>query len=578
MAGHDLDTEQQLRLALLDLMPAPNNLHDAFDSNDSRIPHRIPGYQDTGSEPTTRHPGRPSHSGAQRRPDEQSYDVAGPLEQELQDRIALLESEAYRVNLPQTPPQSLPWREQSPGRKEQSGLLSSGPDDSQYTLIRTAERLEKLAKSLRRQAATAADVVHDQDSRAAQPRHPPSRQKPARRRPTRQELLNTQRMSGAQHSTANLVLGGYQGGADPVQRIMSPTVSLDGLYTKFVDIYLPRCPKGSTATAVLSFLLETPTVLPSPVPALEEAVRTLVLVSLGGVTGDHALLQEGVKHYGKALSSLRKSIANPQVTHYEHTFVAIMILLMCSHHTEIRTIDNGWVQHMWGAQHYYVARNSRSFQTKLGTLALSLARHASLSYSLLTRKASCFAKSTVYKPAPNDFRFNWSVLLFNTSLQIPALLERHDALMLPDRADSNRLEELDAACSVVELRLRSWFNEWTAIQTTLGNILFKEQPIEQFTPFSTLCKDRTFKSGYWFQDFSYAFHAVWYCVSMHYILQTRISLEGLRQEIAKNNADPRIDRSEYRSRALKVAKDICMCIPFLCQEQCGLDGLFEVDG
>ncbi|KAF2163639.1 hypothetical protein M409DRAFT_57146 [Zasmidium cellare ATCC 36951] len=554
MSASALDAEQQLRLALLDLMPAPHDPHNASNASGLRIPHLIPVYEDEpypDSGPAEQPPGRPLQHQLRSTPVAQSDAALKTVEQSHRDRVSFLESEGNRVNPSELPSQSLPSRDPGLEREEQSELPSSSHASSHYTLIRAAERLEKLARSFRRQAATAVDAARDQHSRVVQPRGSVSKQKPVRHRAASHEVLNIPRLSDGRHVAASSM----SAGADPVQRIKSPTVNLDGLYTKFLDLYLPRNPKGNTATAVLSLLLETPNVLPSPVPALEEAVRTLVLVSLGGATGDHALLQQGVKHYGKSLSSLRKSIANPQVTHYEHTFVAIMILLMCSHHTKIRTVDNGWVQHIqsWALWH------SRWLDMLL-------------SATLLTRKASCFAKTTEYEPTANDFRLNWSVLLFNTSLQIPALLERHDAIMLSNIADLNRVEALDSACSGAELRLRSWFNEWTAIQTTLGNVLFKEQSIERFTPFSTLCKNRTFTSAYWFQDFSYAFHAVWYCISMHYVLQTRLSLEALRQELTKNRADPKIDRAAYRSEAFQIARDICMCIPFLCQEQCGMSG------
>lgn len=343
--------------------------------------------------------------------------------------------------------------------------------------------------------------------------------------------------------------------------LLSPTMERARLYNEFVTTYLPIT-RGGAQNGHFSFF-QTIVLKQSDEPALQHGLDALSLVQVGSLYKNQPLLKQAVLQYGKALSSLHRSISKGSFLYDDDVLAAVSVMATCELYGEIQNMGEGWGKHVAGANQLVAARGPDSIRSDLALLLYSNMRHGSLLHALIHRKAPFMATPEWRRVA---FRvpksaLDSSTLFYDTAIQIPGLLERHDALDLDLPTALEDIDKLLFDSSRLETEMRNWFIEWQAQSVLDHRILCEHKPIEEFTVFLSLCQDRTFDHAYWFPDFLIAYLHSLYWLVMHYLRTNTQALHKHRHELL-HDWYPSEDIVVRENELLGYVLNLCKCIPF----------------
>ena len=353
-----------------------------------------------------------------------------------------------------------------------------------------------------------------------------------------------------------------------IPQLHSPDVERVSLYSKFIATYLPKVQQHSE-NGHFSFFESITRRRPTE-PSLQQGLDALALVQIGSLYKDRALLRQAVRQYGNAVSSLGRSITKGQFLHDDDILSSVTVLATCELFEEINTMGpgSGWGHHVEGANRLVALRGPDSLQSDTALLLYSNMRHGSLLHALIERKAPFMDtpewRAVAYR-VPRAVK-DESTNFYDAAIQIPGLLERHDAL---DLDSPNALHDLDAILAdAIELEdaLRDWFAAWQAIGSICSNSgsdtpYYELRPIQEFELFSSLCSDRTLTHAYWFPDFLIAYLHSLYWMVMFYLRTNTQSLQKHRHRL-DHDWYPDTSRVVEEDELLGYIFNLCQCMPF----------------
>ncbi|TKA66864.1 hypothetical protein B0A55_08315 [Friedmanniomyces simplex] len=327
-------------------------------------------------------------------------------------------------------------------------------------------------------------------------------------------------------------LRGYYGlspSPPPPVDLLSPGVMRSQLYGTFMDVYLPT----NSLRDHFSFY-ETLVTMSTEQPALTQALDALSLVAVGSMNKDRAVLDQSVRKYGDALSSLGKALARPEAASSDETLAAATVLGNCALYDEIGKHENVWGKHVTGGQQLIAARGPKNLNSKLALLLFSTTRHGALIWSLIERKAPYMALPEWRELAFETSIQDSSTLFYDAAIQIPGLLQRYDQLGDSVALSVDNIDDLLRDCEHIEQSLRDWLLNWEIRFAFEGVGLYEERPIDDFTTFTSSVQDRTFETAFWFSEFPIAYLASVYWLSMFHLRLNIQSLHKLRHELEKD--------------------------------------------
>lgn len=346
--------------------------------------------------------------------------------------------------------------------------------------------------------------------------------------------------------------------------LYSPDVERASLYSCFIDTYLPQTVNGAQ-NGHFSFF-QCIAEKRSTQPALQQSLDSLCLVQIGSLYQDQALVKQAVRQYSNALNSLARSIAKGQFLHDDDVLAAVTVLATCELYEEISKTGEGWGKHVQGANQLVALRGPESIKSDLALLLYSNMRHGAMIHALIARKAPFMATPEWREVAfrvPKAVQDS-STTFYDLAIQIPGLLERHDALDFDAPDAMERLDAVLADSTDLEDELRDWYAAWQALGSLTSSSptpYYSLRPIEEFPLFFSLCHDRAFPEAFMFPDFLVAYLHSLYWMSMHFLRTNTQSLHKRRH---------RLDHDWYPSEGSVVREDellgytlnLCRCIPF----------------
>ncbi|KAK0881027.1 hypothetical protein LTR87_005148 [Friedmanniomyces endolithicus] len=341
--------------------------------------------------------------------------------------------------------------------------------------------------------------------------------------------------------------------------LLSPAVMRVQLYGSFMDVYLPR----ESLRDHFSFY-ETLVGMSSSQPALVDALDALSLVAVGSMKKDRAVLEQSVRKYGDALSSLGGALARPEAASSDETLAAATVLGNCALYDEIGKHENVWGKHITGGQQLIAARGPENLKSKLALLLFSTTRHGALIWSLIERKAPYMALPEWRELAFEASIQDSSTLFYDAAIQVPGLLQRYDQLGDTVALSLENIDDLLRECEQIEQCLRDWLLNWEIRFAFEGVGIYEECPIDDFATFTDSVQDRTFETAFRFPEFPIAWLASVYWLSMFHLRLNIQSLHKLRHELETDwlpTAESAVEEDELST----YITNLCRCIPFFCE-------------
>ncbi|KAK4972136.1 hypothetical protein LTR42_006642 [Elasticomyces elasticus] len=340
---------------------------------------------------------------------------------------------------------------------------------------------------------------------------------------------------------------------------MSETFA-DGYAHRSTDVYLPRNLSDLDHFSFFHTLVD----LPVQQPALVEALDALSLVAVGSMNQDRVVLNQSVRKYGNALSSLGKALARPETAGSDDTLAAATVLASCALYDEIGKQEDAWGKHVIGGQQLIATRGPETLKSKLALLLFSNTRHGALIWALIERKAPYMARPDWRALAFEAPIVDNSTMFYDSAIQIPGLLQRFDQLGEVVALSPENIDELLRDCDDIEHNLREWFLDWKIQFALQGSDLYQERSIDEFPTFVSRVTDRTFETAFMFDQFPIAYLTSVYWLSMYYLRFNIQSLHKVRHDL---------DRSWFPDSASAVEEEelstwilnLCRCIPFFCE-------------
>jgi hypothetical protein len=342
----------------------------------------------------------------------------------------------------------------------------------------------------------------------------------------------------------------------------SPVLEKSQIYSKFIDTYLPKRIGAQDAHfSFLNHLLSTPNLRPEVTTALD----ALSMVQVGSTFHDKSLLRSAVRSYSLALTGLVRTIGkgeNP--VEDDEVLATVNLLASCEFFDEIAQMGDGWSHHIRGSQQLLQARGPESIQSRLSLLLFLNMRHGALSHAFIARKA-CFLGTPEWRAVA--FRVpivDNSSLLYDSALQVPAILERWDQL---EEQEEKSLEDIDALLREsrrLELEMRSWFQEYQRAAETGGVVLFSLADVECFSTFARLVSDRTIDRFFAFPNFMISYLVCVYWDLMHFLRTTIQKLHKARHK-AVRDWYPDADETVAEEELLGYVMNMCRCFAYFCE-------------
>lgn len=352
-----------------------------------------------------------------------------------------------------------------------------------------------------------------------------------------------------------------------IPHLHSPSLERATLYNTFIETYLPWTPQGSQ-NGHFSFF-QTIADKRSSEPSLQQGLDALSLVQIGSLHKDQAILRQAVRQYGNALTSLARSIAKGQYLYDDDVLASVTVLATCELYEEINKAGGGWGRHVQGSNQLVAMRGPNSMQSDLALLLYSNMRHGSLLHALIERKAPFMAtpewRAVAYR-VPKALQDS-STTFYDSAIQVPGLLERHDALDLDSTDALQTLDSILADSIQLEDSMRDWYSAWQAIGkitcggSTSDTPYYSLHPVEEFEFFCTLCKNRTLTHAYRFPDFLVAYLHSLYWMVMFYLRTNTQSLQKQRHRL-EHDWYPEATHVVEEEELLGYIFNLCQCIPF----------------
>ncbi|SMR55385.1 unnamed protein product [Zymoseptoria tritici ST99CH_3D1] len=344
--------------------------------------------------------------------------------------------------------------------------------------------------------------------------------------------------------------------------IPSPALEKSQIYSKFIDTYLPKRIGAQDAHfSFLSHILSTPNLRPEVTTALD----ALSMVQVGSTFNDPGLLRSAVKSYSFALTGLVRTIGKGEnALNDDYVLATVNLLASCEFFDEIAQMGSGWSHHIQGSQQLLKARGPESIQSRLALLLFLNMRHGALSHALIARKA-CFLgtpdwRAVAYRVPVVDN----STLLYDSGLQIPAILERFDAL---EAQADKPLEEIDALLEHsrrLEAEMRNWFLEFQRGAEIGGIMLWSLADVDCFSTFAGLVSDRTITEFFAFPNFMIAYLVCVYWDLMHFLRTTIQKLHMARHRI-DHDWYPEPGEMVVEEELLEYVMNMCRCFAYFCE-------------
>ncbi|KAK1074893.1 hypothetical protein LTR74_000737 [Friedmanniomyces endolithicus] len=341
--------------------------------------------------------------------------------------------------------------------------------------------------------------------------------------------------------------------------LLSPAVMRVQLYGSFMDVYLPR----ESLRDHFSFY-EALVGMSSSQPALVDALDALSLVAVGSMKKDRAVLDQSVRKYGDALSSLGRALARPEAASSDETLAAATVLGNCALYDEIGKHENVWGKHITGGQQLIAARGPKNLHSKLALLLFSTTRHGALIWSLIERKAPYMALPEWRELAFEASIQDSSTLFYDAAIQVPGLLQRYDQLGDTVALSLENIDDLLRECEQIEQCLRDWLLNWEIQFAFEGVGMYEERPIDDFVTFTDSVQDRTFETAFRFPEFPIAWLASVYWLSMFHLRLNVQSLHKLRHEL-ETDWLPTPETAVEEDELSTYITNLCRCIPFFCE-------------
>lgn len=354
----------------------------------------------------------------------------------------------------------------------------------------------------------------------------------------------------------------------PPTTLNSPAATQAQLYSKWLNIYTPE----TCGNQGLHFdYLREAIGLAESEPALRDGINTLALVQVGHAHNDERLLAASVPSYGRALASLARAVSKATSVRDNTVLAAASLLVVCEFYDKIKTAGISWFGHVDGVQQLLLSRGPDSLDTDLSLILYCNARHGSLARSYLLRKADSYDTPEWRAAAFRAPMQDWSMQLFDMTIQVPRLLQRSDELDLQSSLALEHTSQLLDDCEKLEGQFRAWYRGLQNKAAILGVSPYKLEPIENFQVFSSLVPNRTLTTSYRFTNFMTGYLHAQYWISMHYLRTTIKDLRELRQSFDPS-IRPDLSQAVTDEELNGYAFDLCRCIPHFVEPECGTQG------
>ena len=154
-----------------------------------------------------------------------------------------------------------------------------------------------------------------------------------------------------------------------------------------------------------------------------------------------------------------------------------------------------------------------------------------------------------------------STFFYDIALQIPGVLERHDALDIKSPTAVEDINDILKDSAYLGSQMRQWYKGWRT-RTSFDNVVIYElRPIHEFPTFTSLCSDRTFDKAFMFPDFMVAYLHSLYWMLMYELRKNIQSLQKLKHQVLKNWY-PEKDDIVPEDELLGYCLNLCQCIPY----------------
>lgn len=344
------------------------------------------------------------------------------------------------------------------------------------------------------------------------------------------------------------------------QTFTSPSMNRSQLMDTFMALYLPRDMTNGNFT-YMRILGE----LKSTQPALQESLDALTMVQIGSVHKSEVLLKQSTRSYAKAVGSLAKAIVQPDSLYNDEILAAVTILSTCEFFQEIAQHGDGWGKHVLGVQQILAIRGPQTLNTNLAFTLFHNSRNAALCHALIFRKAPFFAREDWLKVSREGLNIDNATAFVDVAVKIPGLLEECDNM---SRTGFNvqDVDDLLAASSLLEVQMLGWLNSW---HTSLGKTPYNLVAIDDFKRFTSLCPDRTFKTGLRFPTFLIAYLQTLYWVCMFHLRKNTQDLQYVRLGLQPRTE---IENLVGESELMSYVTSLCQSIPFFVEPQSSSTG------
>jgi hypothetical protein len=300
---------------------------------------------------------------------------------------------------------------------------------------------------------------------------------------------------------------------------------------------------------------------------LQSSLDTLSLIQLGSLRGDRHLLNEGTVRYGRTLRRAGNALRQGDVRD-DTVLASVSILALCELFDHIKESASGWLGHVAGIDQILLARGPESLRSKLSTIIFFTSRHASLSRSLVCRKADPL-DTPVWRAAvrrvPLGFASHWISL----AMQIPAYLEALDGIDPKALNTLQSVQNLLSDAETLESEISEWHSGWQNIIGATGRPPYTVHSIEEFQPFASVIQDRTLQTAYRFPDYKSSHLHGQYWSGLWHLRRTIQSLRNLQTNILSDGINP---GTEDPAELDNIIFHICHCMPGYASPSAGTQG------
>ncbi|KAK4500382.1 hypothetical protein PRZ48_008571 [Zasmidium cellare] len=344
------------------------------------------------------------------------------------------------------------------------------------------------------------------------------------------------------------------------QYLPSPVMEKQLIYNTFIDVYVPkRVGDQDPHFSFLQHLITTSDLRPEVMHSLD----AMSMVQVGSLYKDKDLLRQGVSHYHKALGGLLKTLSgmSAEAVNDDYVLATVNLLASCEFFDEIAQVGDGWTKHIQGSQQLLAARGPKSITSRMSLLIFSNMRHGALSHSLLMRKASFLGTPEWRSVAWRAPYVDASTFLYDTALQVPALLERYDELDPRAPGGVEQIDEILREAKVLETEMRDWFRNYQVRSKWADQKLYELSDIQNFPTFTGLIKDRTLKEAFNFPNFMVSYLLSVYWDTMHFLRTMTQSLHKARHKVTRDwYPDP--EEVVAEDELTEYVMNLCRCFPF----------------